>query len=166
MPYRRKKKKKNNKNNNNPRVDSVAVTTVAPALVPSLVLIPQEDVAGIWPLVEDFLGASAKDCDLTPDQFRDMASVGDIQLWVAWSDRCEAAALTRVIDIPRGVVCELFLCGGEGIDRWKRFLSDLETWAAQQGCGIFRVVGRPGLAKLEGYKMTGIVMDKALHNNG
>jgi hypothetical protein len=137
--------------------------TPAPKPVTTLVAIPPEHVIEVWPLVQEFIEAGCKDCESSAEDLRDEAQQGTTQLWLAWADCCEAAAITRLVFTPQGVICLLISCGGKGMDRWLGLLDEIELYAKAQGCVAMRIIGRLGwLRKLHDYDLTRIILDKRL----
>lgn len=128
-----------------------------------LVQIPQTDVAEIWPLAERFISAAARYGEYSADELRTEAEGGTAQLWLAWSDHCEAAAITRIIPTPLGNVCVIVALGGTNMPRWFGLLDQLEAGAKNIGCSMMRVFGRLGWErKLTDYKLARVILDKRL----
>jgi hypothetical protein len=153
MPYRRNKRRRKAEKVTEP-LPPTKVT------VPSLVLIPQEDVNGVWPLVEPFISAAAERGEYSSELLWSWATSGEAQLWMAWSDHCEAAAVTTRLP---GDICLIAALGGKESGRWMPLLSDLEAWAKQQGCIAMRAWARKGWArKLKDYEMSRVILDKKL----
>ena len=80
-------------------------------------------------------------------------------LWLAWSDRIEAAATTR---LSPGV-CTLTACSGENRDRWLPLFRQIEDYARAEGAMKMRLFGRKGWQRvLDGYHVEHVVLEKAL----
>ena len=83
-----------------------------------------------------------------------------MQLWFAWSDKLEAAAVTR--SDPDGACC-LLACGGEHMDRWLWMLDEIEKWAKQNGSNRMMLAGRRGWErKLKDYTVSRVTLEKRL----
>jgi hypothetical protein len=128
---------------------------------PDLLQIPQGLVLESWPLVSGHIGRAAQLGEYSEELLCGWCADGEAQLWLAWSDHCEAAAITRPIE--NGKVCLIAACGGNDVARWVNLLSGIEQWARENGCETMRLYGRPGwVRKLRDYKMTRIILDKKL----
>lgn len=134
-----------------------------PVIGADLIQIPLEEVHEVWPLAEGFIVAAARFGEYSAEELRDEAEGGTAQLWLAWSDHCEAAAITRVIPTPLGDVCVIVALGGTNMGRWFGLLDDLEERAKGIGCSIMRVFGRRGWErKLSDYQLSRVILDKRL----
>ena len=132
-------------------------------LAPSLNLIPKERVGDTWELAGGYISKAVNGTELTSATLRKWAIDGKAQLWFAWSDRCEAAAITQLIIVPSGVWCIILALGGKDMDNWLCLLDELEGWARESGAKQMRIYGRKGWArKLTDYKVTRFVLDKEL----
>lgn len=150
MPYRRKKRR------NKPQAPEIKL---AEPIKADLCQIPIENVLEVWPLADEFIKAGCAHSELEPGQLLADTLSGNTQLWFAWSDHLEAAAITRV-DVPR---CILMVCAGKGMDNWLGLLDGIEQWAALNKCTSMRIYGRKGWArKLPDYRITRFVLDKDL----
>lgn len=88
---------------------------------------------------------------------------GHMQLWMVWSDHCEAAVVTEVVTSQAEKTCNIVACGGTAARRWIHLLEKIEAWAAEHGCKIVRVTGRAGWERmLPDYRRTAVVLDKRL----
>lgn len=86
-------------------------------------------------------------------------------LWlVVDGTRVHAAAVTQVrINRKLGKVCEIVCCAGAGLRSWLPFLTHIEAYAKAEGCGIMRVPGRKGWARmLPDYRQPYIVLEKEI----
>jgi len=68
------------------------------------------------------------------------------QLWIIWTDRVEAAAVTEFVNYPKGIWLRAWLAGARKdaeVDwpKWREVVSD---WALANGCKELEVVGRMG----------------------
>jgi hypothetical protein len=116
-------------------------------------------VQGMWPVASAYIAGAARFGEYSEELLWGWCVGGDAQLWLAWSDHCEAAMVTRV----NGEVCLIAALGGKNMDRWLHLLSDIEAWAKAQGCETIRAYARKGWArKLRDYKMSRVILDKVL----
>ena len=130
---------------------------------PELMLIPEEDVDELWIVAENFISAGLEGSELSEDEAKEQCLDGRAQLWIAWSDHCEAVAMTHLIPTPSGLVCVLAACGGENRTRWLGLLEQIEQWARTEDCKAMRIFGRKGWAKvLHGYRVERLILDKEL----
>lgn len=59
----------------------------------------------------------------------------DAQLWIAATEtELQAACVTEIKYHPGRKVCNVWLCGGKGVNNWVHFLDTIEAWAKEQGC--------------------------------
>jgi hypothetical protein len=71
--------------------------------------------------------------------------------------------MTEIVRYPRSTRCVLFLCAGDGLDRWLHHLGEIEAWARAQGCDAMEVAGRKGWARvLKGYELVNVMLRKEL----
>ncbi len=116
-----------------------------------LVTVQPADIGGIWGEVGPLLAkALVYSDDITLGQVRERLDRGEYQLWTAQREGViDAAWCTRIADYPRGKVCEIALCGGEGIERWLELtIEPIALWAKDLGCVSLRIYGRKGWSKL------------------
>jgi hypothetical protein len=131
--------------------------------LPELVQIPAEAVAQVWPLGARHIEAGLRGAEWFPSAIRDECETGDSQLWFAWAGAVEAAAVTKIIETPTGMVCVVASLGGERMHRWLGLLDQLEAWAKSEGCSRMRFFGRKGWTrKLNDYRVSRLVCDKEL----
>ena len=130
---------------------------------PDLVLIPTEHVATVWKLGAQFIESACRDAEKSAPEIKALCETGGAQLWFAWSDHCEAAAVTELSQLPQGLKCIIFALGGDDSSRWLGYLDELEAWATTQNCNGMRIYGRKGWArKLRDYRVTRLILDKEL----
>ena len=87
----------------------------------------------------------------------------DMQLFAAYRDsKIQAVMVTQILSYPQMKVCDLVLCGGEGLGFWKDNISDVEAWASQQGCRMARLFGRRGWIKALNWQEAYTVIYKEL----
>jgi hypothetical protein len=117
------------------------------------------DVLKVWPLARDLIRSAIERTKLS--EFADVETdvlSGDQLLWLAISDRVEAAATTH---LSRGV-CTLTACGGHQMERWLPLFDRIEKYAKDEGCKM-RIYGRPGWQRvLNGYHVEHVILEKQL----
>ena len=129
----------------------------------SLIPIPQENVSQVWHLGAEFIETGLKQGEFTADILKAECESGKAQLWFAWADHLEAAAVTQLMATPRGLKCVITSLGGKDSFRWLGYLDELELYAKTQGCNGMRIYGRKGWArKLRDYRITRLILDKDL----
>jgi hypothetical protein len=84
---------------------------------------------------------------------------GEQLLWLAWSDRIEAAATTH---LSRDV-CTLVACSGHERERWLPLFERIEQYARDEGAKTMRIYGRKGWQRvLDGYHVEHVILEKDL----
>lgn len=126
----------------------------------SLVCVDPARISEIWPAAKGLIRSAIERTGLS--EFADIERevlVGDQLLWLAWSDRIEAAATTH---LSRNV-CTLTACGGHERERWLPLFAKIEQYARDEGVKVMRLYGRKGWQRvLEGYRSEYIVLEKDL----
>ena len=126
-----------------------------------LLCVNPADVQKVWPLARDLICAAIERTELS--DFADIESdvlAGDQLLWLAISDRVEAAATTH---LSRGV-CTLTACSGHQRERWLPLFARIEKYAKDEGCSTMRIYGRKGWERvLDGYRVEHVILEKALN---
>jgi hypothetical protein len=134
-----------------------------PETKPVLLPIPQADVEQIWPLAAEFIEAGCSYGECKPEQLLADAKIGMTQLWIAWSDHCEAAVITRVLDCPEGEVCFFEAFGADNFERVRGLIPALGEWAKSVGCVSLRVNGRLGWQRMmPDFQLRWVTLDKKL----
>lgn len=129
-----------------------------------LVCVPPEAANRVWPHVREFIEGAALRTNLADaDTLRDDILSGAALLWIAVSDRIEAAATTCLIKANGSLYCELTSCGGSGRDNWIQLLNEIEAYAKAEGCRALRIYGRKGWQRvLPDYQVSNIVLERRL----
>lgn len=125
-----------------------------------LLCVDPKEVHQIWPYAGAMIRAAIERTDLSDfaDIERDVLS-GDQLLWLAVSDRIEAAATTH---LSRNV-CTLTACSGHHRERWLPLFAQIEKYAKDEGCKAMRIYGRRGWERvLDGYHVEHVVLEKDL----
>ena len=128
-----------------------------------LLCVDPKDVAQTWPLARELIRAAIERTDLS-----DFAGVekqvlsGDQLLWLAISDRVEAAATTHLVKTRGKPVCILTACSGAQRERWLPLLAQIEKYAKDEGARCMRIYGRKGWERvLDGYRVEHVILEKA-----
>lgn len=135
-----------------------------PARKLSLVMIPIGDVEAVWPLAEEYIIAGCDYGEVPADEFKERVKSGNAQLWVAWSDHCEGAAITELLITPVGKTCLLAAMSCDDFERCRNELApQWEVWAKSEGCTTMRLAGRFGWERImKDYTRKWVVLDKRL----
>lgn len=132
---------------------------------PELVCVDPQRVEEMWPHVSHLIDAACERFG-TQDERKELeASVksGKALLWIAWSDKIEAALVTDLVKEDDYLVCRLRALSGDTITRWIALLKKIEQYADDEGCRLIRYVGRRGWAfVLNDYRITHIHAEKRL----
>lgn len=127
---------------------------------PDLLCVDPENVHEIWPQASGLIRAAIERTDLS--DFVDIEKAvlsGDQLLWLAISDRIEAAAVTH---LSRNI-CTLVACAGHQRDRWLPLFAKIEGYAKSEGCKCVRIYGRKGWERvLKNYRVEHVVLERAL----
>jgi hypothetical protein len=127
-----------------------------------LLCVNPADVQKVWPLARDLIRAAIERTDLS--DFADIEKdvlAGDQLLWLAISDRVEAAATTH---LSRNV-CTVTACSGHQRERWLSLRASIEKYAKNEGCHTIRAYGRKGWERVlanDGYRVEHVIIEKAL----
>ena len=117
-------------------------------------------VGEVWEFAKWFIKAAIDRTELS--EFEDIERqvlAGEQLLWLAWSDRIEAAATTH---LSRNV-CTLTACSGHERERWLPLFEQIEQYARKEGAKVMRIYGRPGWQRvLDGYKVEHVILEKDL----
>jgi hypothetical protein len=126
--------------------------------------VPRARLAEVWPVVEPLLTpALSRGGEMTTQTLAEALRDGRFLLWLAWSGRLEAVAVTEIADTIAGRVCCIVACGGRERARWLGLRTDLETYARRAGCTRMRIYGRKGwLRALPDYRPVRVILEKDL----
>lgn len=90
-------------------------------------------------------------------------ATGSAQLWIGEDDAVRCGVVTCLSRTARGLVCEIWLMGGEDRHRWLHFLETIEAAARAHGCVAIELIGRRGWARLlPEYRTKAILLRKVL----
>lgn len=125
-----------------------------------LICVPPKEVDQVWQYAGPMIRAAIEQTNLS--DFADIEKAvfaGEQLLWLAISDKIEAAATTH---LSRNV-CTLTACSGHQRERWMPLLGMVENYARNEGCHTMRLYGRRGWERvLSGYRVEHVVMEKSL----
>ena len=114
-------------------------------------LLQPEDVAYIWEDVAPMLArvTSHTEGELEPDDFIEPLTHGEMQLWIGIEDKeIIAALITQVIPYTQKKVLRLISLAGEDFNKFKDFISMVESFAIRSECSSLEMWGRKGWKKL------------------
>jgi hypothetical protein len=125
-----------------------------------LVCVDPEKIFDFWPFARPLIKAALERTRLS--NIEDIESdvlEGRQLLWLAWSDRIEAAATTHL----SAGVCTLTACSGHQRERWLPLFAKIEKYATDECCSTMRLYGRKGWERvLDGYRVEHVILEKAL----
>jgi hypothetical protein len=129
-----------------------------------LFCVDPKDVHQIWPQAKELIRTAIERTDLS--DFRDIeydVLSGDQLLWLAISNRIEAAATTHLIKTKDKPVLVITACSGTDRKRWLPLLSRIEHYARAEGAKCVRIYGRKGWQRaLSGYHVEHVILEKGL----
>src|SRR4051812_24620338 len=104
-----------------------------------LICIDPEKVFDFWPHARGLIKSAVDATELSSfEDIEHQVLNGEQLLWLAWSDKIEAAATTH---LSRGV-CTIVACAGHQRERWLPLFDQIETYAKNEGCRCVRIFGR------------------------
>ena len=127
---------------------------------PRLICVDPDRVAEIWPHARSLIKSAIERTNLTDfEDVEQQVLAGEQLLWLAWSDRIEAAATTH---LSRNV-CTLTACSGHQRERWLPLFRAIEQYARNEGTKAMRIYGRKGWERvLDGYRAEYVILEKGL----
>lgn len=125
-----------------------------------LLCVNPKEVSQIWEYAGGLIRAAIERTDLGDFEYIEANVMGGNQLlWLAISDRIEAAATTH---LSRNV-CTITACSGHQRERWLPLLAKIEKYAKDEGCHTMRLGGRKGWERvLSGYRVEHVILEKAI----
>jgi hypothetical protein len=125
-----------------------------------LICVDPERIFDFWQYARPLIKAAIDHTNLSDfDYIENQVLSGEQLLWLAWSGKIEAAALTC---LERGV-CTITACSGHDMQRWLPLRERLEKYAKDEGCSTMRLYGRKGWERvLDGYRVEHVILEKAL----
>lgn len=131
----------------------------------SLICVPPDRVAEVWPHVRHWIQAAMERADISSfARVEADALSGANLLWIATDGQSiSAAALTDIQDTGRRKVCLLVANGGERMKDWIHLISGLEDYAKAEGCTAMRIVGPAAWTRvLDGYRERAVILERVL----
>jgi hypothetical protein len=128
------------------------------------VCIAPDQVDEILPYVLPFIKAAVERCgDWALHDVIYQLQGAQALLWVIWDgERFTAAAVSQLIKVPRGKLCQIIACGGTA-ESWPQALLPIEAYAKAEGCSQMRIQGRAGWSRVfPAYKTEWLSMEKEL----
>jgi len=130
--------------------------------VSTVMRVMPENVTPLWPQVEPLLAPElAMTRTHTTDDVRRVIMSGLAHLWIQYSDRVEAVAVTEFVNYPLGLSLRVWLGGASSDVRMKRheFRDVTGRFAALNGCKWLEACGRHGWMKVfPESEYTGVLM--------
>jgi hypothetical protein len=127
--------------------------------VPELICVDPDRIFDFWPYARPLIKAALERTRLSNiEDIETEVLDGRQLLWLAWSDRIEAAATTQLA----AGVCTLTACSGQQRERWLPLFARIEKYAKDEGCKAMRIYGRKGWERvLDGYHVEHVILEKA-----
>ena len=129
-----------------------------------LLCVDPKNVHQIWPQARGLIRAAIEQTDLS--DFADIEKdvlAGWQLLWLAISDRVEAAATTHLIKTRGKPVLIVTAVSGSQMERWLPLRNRIEHYAKAEGCSCVRLYGRKGWERvLKDYRVEYVILEKAL----
>lgn len=126
------------------------------------------DVPLYWPAIKDWVTkALSHGAGYWPEDIYRRLLSREMTLWLVRDaeDAITACAITQFWSQPRVQVCDIFIVGGEALERWAHLITELEDWARARGADETRALGRIGwkrYAEAFGYEPLHVVYRKRL----
>jgi len=110
----------------------------------------RHQVAAVWPLITQWLGALNERFPpwwrLADPQAK--CESGHAQLWLIRDGEAITGAVVTQITTDSARVAEVALVVGEDMERWLHLIDDLEHWARREGCvAMIATAARGGWAR-------------------
>ena len=123
-----------------------------------------EDLRLLW---GQFIPRIADRSDETEAELFDLVISGRVQVGLIWDGKTAHALIGIVYrKAGRELIAEVHWAAGFGVKNWQHLLPEIEQYVkGQVGCTIIKPICRPGwkrLLKQHGYRMTHMMMEKAL----
>lgn len=119
-----------------------------PSTARTLCVSPDE-IDRVLPLVTDMLTAAVEKCgDWTLREVCYALQGAQALLWIVWDgEKLSAAAVSQLIAVPKGKICQVIACGGAS-ESWPEAIQPIEQYAKAEGCVSMRIRGRPGWSRV------------------
>lgn len=129
------------------------------------VCVPLSRVPEFWPLIADYIKQAVDKVGSTDyETLRQDVLHSRALLWIAVGGMTTpAAAVTQVAIANGSKFCTIIACGGTDRARWLPLISQIEKYAAFEGCTKIQIIGRKGWQRvLPDYDAPFVVLEKAL----
>jgi hypothetical protein len=116
-----------------------------------LVGIPSTEVDNVWTSVSNMIEKAIDygTSRITALEVYKRIKAREYQLWtVVDDDGIRAVVVTEIVDAPKGRVASIFICTGDGVDKWVNLLSEIEQWAKENHCDTIEAFARPGWKRM------------------
>lgn len=131
-----------------------------------------DQIDSLWPEYGHFLEKyeATRGVDYA-GQLREDLRLARKQLWGVQHDgRVRCVVVTRIVDQPRGEICEVYAMAAKGEDdapfnesNVLLVLGQIEEWARGLGCTRMKIEGRKGWRRLlHDYAEAGVVLEKEI----
>ena len=128
--------------------------------------VPISYLREVWPHVAGMLGSVVERSDgcWTLANMAQKLTAEEWQLWVIYDGEYRGVLATELFFEASGMKkARVVFCTGVGAKQWVKLLSEIESWAQDQGCERIEMIARKGWARhLEDYKMTHVLLEKDL----
>jgi len=130
-------------------------------------LVPPQYLEATWPHVvgwiSSFVERSRGRCTL--ESVAKRFASNEWRLWViSHGKTLDGCVITRVYEADSGMrLCEILACIGSDASQWVHLRSEVEAWAAQNGCHRVQMWARKGWGKhVPEYQQTHVLLEKDL----
>lgn len=130
-----------------------------------LICVGPNDLDRTWPLVAHLFKSAYAEMDMMLPDVLSWLKDGQGLLWIVADETGILTALTTSIEErPSGRTLLLVANGGEGVERWKHHLAEIEAYyAKEQNCVKVRCIGRQGWARtLPGFVIKAVSLERAI----
>lgn len=133
----------------------------------TIIPVPKDSVAAVWPLVESHIEKALEYCQGTywAEDLRDQCAAGEKHLWIAQrADGLVVAALVGSVNrYPRRTSYCVPFIGGTEVRTWfRKALLAIESWALENGCDALEGGARRGWLRMAKMQEAGVYLWKDL----
>lgn len=129
--------------------------------------ISPDGVLAVWPHARGYVLSAVRyeDPEYSELDILNFLMSGGLTLFVMEAEKILGGVVVSIHAYPNTKRCRIRWCGGEDMEDWIALLSEIEEWAAQQGCTSVRISGRKGWERvLPDYSHAGVILVKRLVN--
>ena len=135
-----------------------------------LITFNADEIASIWPLVEDLIQKSCERAGGFADAIhvKEWLEKGIMQLWIAYDskeNKVKCVCVTEIRQYPNYKVCDCKITTGTDYKSWVDFMDNVVNWARSLGCKKMEIFTRPGwerILKYKGFVKTHVQLEKPL----